>query len=283
MGCRAWAILKKMKTSILAALMVASVAFAGAEDVGFGDSIPDSPRPERQITAVPKSLAYTLADGFHVYTIKDIYAISSEREISDPGLSAKAFIPDCKDCSFDFERRTCTIRTTRRLTYSELAYAIDDIAKHGCDMPYWAELVARDVGECDESSDFDFVVEEFKGDFPKNVAWFSLSDDRSFEIPFGITPLHHLKVLIVPTNAHCMCHSRYCIRILDTNGRVAWKDTGTAYAAVSVAVCPTSDGFGHQLLVSRYDHGEKAKFAVKLKRELAGADKPASAMELERK
>jgi hypothetical protein len=74
-----------------------------------------------------------------------------------------------------------------------------------------------------------------------------------------------------------MCHSRYCIRILDTSGKVVWIDSETAYADISVAVTSSDDGFGHELLIRRYDHGKDASFIVKLDREQdAGTEQPAT-------
>ncbi len=266
---------KEMKAALIVACLLVSALIVSAETDPFADSTPDPPRPERQITSIPKSVSYEAVDGSHAYTIRGIYATSPKHKVNEPGSLSEAFIPDCEDCTFDFEKSICTIRTTRKLTNSELAYAIDDIAGIGGDMPYWAELTARDLPETEEFADLDFVVQAFKGDFPKHLAWFSLSDKEPFEIPFGITSLLHFKVLIVPTTAFCMCHSRYCMRILDTSGKIVWTDSATAYAAVSVAIASLDDASGQQLLIRRYDHGKDASFIVKLKSEQGGAANPA--------
>ncbi|MCP5531775.1 MAG: hypothetical protein H7A48_01230 [Akkermansiaceae bacterium] len=268
-----------MKAALIAAFAMLAASFAHAEDDPFADPAPDLPRPERKISSLPKSIAHEARDGMHVYTISEIYATSPEHEIDDPGSLSEAFIPDCEDCTFDFKKRTCTITTSRELTFSELAYAIDDIAGMGGDMPYWAELAARDLPETEEFSELDFVAEEFGGDFPERLAWFSLPDDQPFEIPFPITQIDHFKVLIVPTTAFCMCHSRYCVRILDPAGKLVWKDSSTAFAGMSVAIAVSDNGVGPELLMRRDDHGEEASFVVKIKSEQGGAEQPATRSE----
>lgn len=267
-----------MKTALIAALWLVALLHVGAQEDPFADSPSDPPRPEREIVTIPKAISYESVDGSHVYTIKGIYVTSPKHNIDDPGSLVEAFIPDCENCTFDFAKRICTIRTKRKLTNSELAYAIDDIARMGGDMPYWAELDARDMPDADVA-DLDFVIEEFKGEFPKKVAWFWLSGDQPFETPFGITSLYHYKVRIVPMTAYCMCHSRYCIRVLDTEGKVIWIDSKTAYAAVSVALSEADDGLGHELLIRRNDHGGDACFTLKINREKVGAEQSATAPE----
>jgi hypothetical protein len=256
-----------MKAIRITAISLIASLIVAAENDAFAASPSDLPRPDRIIATMPKSVFYEAAKGHHIYTIKGIYATSPQSGIDEPAELSANYIPDVEACSFDFEKRTATIQTSRRLTNSELAYAIDDIAAFGGDMPYWAELVARDLPESKEYTDLKIEIEEFKGDFPECLAWFSPSSHEPFEMPFTVSPPKHFKVLIVPTTAFCMCHSRYCIRILDPMGKVVWKDSTTAYATVSIAVATSDDGLGHKLLIRRYNHGERANFIVKLKSE----------------
>lgn len=270
------------------------------------DPVEKDYRPPREISFTPSSITYeSIGEKRHRYTIAGIYNASqklkkeakeNQKKGNDPsqagtdpfasdgysGLSDdcpesiyEATVPDCDEFSVDFERRICTFLTSRKLKLTELADAIDEMARMGGDIPYWAELTARDLEETEDFEDLDFVVDEFEGNFPQHLAWFALSDDKPFEIPLGITSLLHFKVLIVPTTAFCMCHSRYCIRILDTSGKVVWKDSDTAYGGVSVAVAESDGSFGNELLIRRYDHGMDASFIVKLNSEQDGTGQPA--------
>ena len=268
-----------MKAALIASFGLLAASLAHAEEDPFADPAPAPPRPERKISSLPKSVTYEAKDGSHIYTISGIYVTSPEHEIDDPGSLSEAFIPDCEDCTFDFRKRTCTITTSRKLTFSELAYAIDDIAGMCGDLPYWFELEARDLPASEEFAGVRFAVEAVEGAHPKRLGWFWLPDDKPFEIPFAFGPNQTMKVLIVPTTAFCMCHSRYCIRILDESGKLVWQDNNTAYAGISVAVTDQDEDFVHELLIRRHDHGKDARFRIKLSSEQDGADQPATTPE----
>lgn len=248
-------------------ILLAFVGYVHAQADPVRDNAQALPQAGNKISSIPKSISYELVDGSHVYTIKGIYDASLQRDIKDPGSLLVNLIPDCEECNFNFEKRTCTIQMKRKLTNTELASVIDDLAKRGGDMPYWAELKARDLPANEADANFDFVVEEFNGDFPKHLAWFSLSRDKEFVTPFAIGQLLHFKVLIVPTTAYSMRYSRYCIRILNAEGKVVWSDTKTAFADISIAISAMDNGSGHALLIRRHDYGKDAKFTIKRKSE----------------
>jgi hypothetical protein len=145
----------------------------------------------------------------------------------------------------------------------ELAKAIDAMAVYSGDLPFWTELVARDLPEAAQSV-VTFSLVEFSGKLPDGIPWFSLSD-RPLEIPFDVHPDRRLRIVIGPMKAHCMCHSVYAIRILDADGKVIWKDTTTAFGAVSVGLAASEGGGGHVLFLDRYDHGKPARFVLEAK------------------
>jgi hypothetical protein len=225
---------------------------------------PDPPRPERVIERLPKSISYRqVEDGQHVYVISGIYATSPKQDIEDLGsLLGNPLIPDCLTCTFDFKKLTCTFTTSRKLTYSELAYALDDIAELGGDMPYWAEVEARDLEDTKEFKRIRYEIEEVKKEPPAGLAWFWIQDDQKFQIPLSLGGFDQGSLLVVPSTALCMCHSRFIMRILDPKGMVIWKQTDAAYGSVRIALSSDEELGMHKVWLHRSDHGANTTFVI---------------------
>lgn len=247
-------------------MFASSFINAEEEAIAKGDPFNQTatPRPEREISSLPKSLAYKFEGGRHIYTVSGIYDTSSEEGIEDVGQLCTYCIPDCIECVFDFEKKICRFATSRELGFSELAYAVDDIAALCGDLPYWAELQARDLKEADEGDRIEFTVQKIKEPHPKGLGWFPMPKDRKFEMPFNGAE-RNMRVLVVPTTAYCMCHSRFCIRILNDAGKVVWKDEEIGYGSISIAVSDQNQDFVHELLIRRNDHGKETRFRIMLK------------------
>ena len=257
-----------MKVVLITAVTMLASSFVNAEEAAIAEDDPFSqtapPRPEREISSLPKSLAYKFEDGRHIYTVSGIYDTSLEEGIEDVGQLCDYCIPDCLECVFDFEKKICRFATSRELGFSELAYAVDDIAALCGDLPYWAELEARDIEVADEGDRIDFAVQEIEELHPRGLGWFSMPKDRKFEMPFNGAE-RNMRILVVPTTGYCMCHSRFCIRILNNAGKVVWKDEEIGYASISIAVSDQNRDFVHEFLIRRHDHGKDARYRIMLK------------------
>jgi hypothetical protein len=267
-----------MKASAIVAAVALLSPLVSLGEVDPFEPVPDPPRPERQIASLPKAISYSEdKEGHHVYVISGIYVSSPKHDVDDPGaLLGMPLIPDCLECTFDFQKLTCTIKTSRKLTYSELAYAVDGIAELGGDMPYWAELEARDLPASTEYTKFHFDLAKVDDATPKGLAWFWLSSKEVFEMPFAFGDRFG-SVMIVPTTGFCMCHSRYCIRLLDPDRKVVWSDTDTAFAGIALAVADEDEDLNQEILIRRDDHGQKSNFRIQRRSEQAApsdGDKP---------
>jgi hypothetical protein len=253
-----------MKASAIVTALALLFPIASFGEVDPFEAAPDSPHPERVIERLPNSISYRqVEDGQHLYVISGIYATSPKQDIGDPGsLLGEPLIPDCLACVFDFKKLTCTFTTSRKLTYSELAYALDDIAELGGDMPYWAELEARDLEDTKEFKRIRYEIEEVKKVPPAELAWFSIPDDKKFQIPLSFGGLGQGSLLVVPSTAQCMCHSRFNIRILDPDGRVIWKQTDAAYGGVRIALSSDDELGMHNIWLRRSDHGSNSDFII---------------------
>lgn len=237
--------------------------------VSFGEvdpfeAAPDPPRPERVIERLPKSISHReIEDGQHEYVISGIYATSPKHDIEDPGaLLGEPLIPDCLTCTFDFKKLTCTFTTSRKLTYSELAYALDDIAELGGDMPYWVELEARDIMPSELAGRLEYTTSTVTIDAPTGLAWFWAPDDKPLRIPLSYGGPNLGTLLIVPSTAHCMAHSRYVLRVLDGNGLLVWTDEKTLFAGVKIALSDIDKDSMHEIWIYRDDHGKEERFQI---------------------
>ena len=234
---------------------------AQEEDPFAADPQPDPPRPERKIKKLPNSVTYEEEDKAHTYTINGIYKGAGED--NDVSSTYKVFVPECTSLKLNFNAGTCTIVTSRKLTLSELAYSIDDLARLGGDLPYWQELEARDIERSGAFHPKRFTTEKLDGEFPAGLAWFWVPKDRDLTTSFNWTQFEQGNLLIVPKTAHCMAHSRFAIRILDRDGKLVWQDTDTALAAVRFAIADTDQDGAHEIYIDRDDHGEETRFHIK--------------------
>lgn len=253
-----------MKASATIAVLALLFSIFSFSEVDPFKAAPDPPRPERIIDKLPKSISFhQVKDGQYLYVISGIYATSPKQDIEDPGsLLGLPLIPDCLTCTFDFKKLTCTFTTSRKLTYSELAYALDDIAKLGGDMPYWAELEARDLDDTKDFKRIRYEIEEVKKEPPAELAWFWIQDDQKFQIPLGLGGFGQGGLLVVPSTAQCMCHSKFTIRILDLKGKIIWKHTDAAYGSVRVALSSDEELGIHKIWLHRSDHGTNTTFVI---------------------
>ena len=231
---------------------------------GQGDASGEEVRRERKITVMPKSVTYKkAAEDKHLYTVAGIYQTSVEQKLELPDVRSnyRFLMPECTGVELDFANRRCVFTTSRALALPELADAMDEMAELGGDLPYWAELEARDLPEGGVLP-LPYTLSATNAAPPAGLAWLHANDDREFRMPIGQVG-DHGTLLIVPSTAFCMCHSRYVIRILDPEGKVAWKDTVTAFAGVRIALAD-AEGFGrHEIWLKRDNHGEKEKFLIR--------------------
>jgi hypothetical protein len=248
-------------------LLVANEANPFAEENPFAKARLAPERPERMILKLPKSITHReLKASMHEYTISGIYRGAAAKSM-DPKESAsntKIMIPDALDLDFDFKLGKATFSTTRKLSLSELAYAIDDMAELGGDIPYWAELEARDLQRTKQFARLRYTIKATDEIPPDDLAWFWIPRDREFRMPLITTASDLGNLLVLPSTAYCMCHSRFSLRILDSEGEVIWEDQDTAYAWVKIAIANDPDEPGtHKIWLTRDDHGESAQFLIR--------------------
>ena len=301
---------EEMKSGIALLLLVFGAAVFGQDADPFSDTTETKEPSPRDISSMPASITYEqVGDKKHRYTIAGIYNASQktkeeakkkrkknssrDRTSADPfatdgetGLGDdypesiyEGTVPDCDEFTIDFKTRKCAFLTSRKLTLSELADAIDQMAWLGGDIPYWSELEARDIAKSDHFKRANFIVEETKGDFPPNLAWFSVPKDRQISTLIGVNEFEQGQLIFTPTTAHCMAHSRFAIRVLDTDGRLLWSEDSIALASVRFTVADIDRDGLHDILLDRDDHGQATRFLIKRNIEQDAAEQPATAEE----
>jgi len=256
---------KNMKPlTFILMLFFAVLPSAPAEDDPFAESDGEA-RPERAILKLPGGVTHKMVDETsHQYTVSDIYMGAASKE-DDPKKASSTYaflIPDVLDLNLDFKAKKATFTTSRKLTLSELAYAIDDMAELGGDIPYWAELDARDLQDTKEFTRIRYKIEEVKKDPPAELAWFWIPDDQPFQIPLSLGGFGQGSLLVVPSTAQCMCHSRFTMRILDPKGKVIWQQKDAAYGGVRIALSSDDQLGMHKIWMRRSDHGTNADFII---------------------
>lgn len=250
-------------------LMLAVHSPLPAESVPFAEAPAEKERPERGIVKLPTAVAHRKINASkHEYTISGLYRGFAAKS-QDPKEAASTYeflIPDALDLKFDFERSRATFSTSRELSLSELAYAVDDMAELGGDFPFWGELEARDLENTKDFKRIRCAIEATDAQMPPGLAWFWLPEDRAFRIPLSVGGQELGTLLVVPSTAHCMCHSRFTLRILDPQGKLIWKEEDTAYASVRIALADDEElGLLHKIWLIRDDHGESAKFLIRIR------------------
>ncbi|MGF1657146.1 MAG: hypothetical protein ACFCU3_09230 [Verrucomicrobiales bacterium] len=161
---------------------------------------------------------------------------STPEDRAEASALYKFYIPDALEFHLDLKAKKATFTTSRELAFSELAYAIDDIAELGGDLPFWVELEARDLEPTKEYARLSYKVESTAQEPPSALAGFWVPKRRAFQIPFSLGGPEQGSLLVVPTTAFCMCHSRFSLRILDPEGKLIWKEETTAYGKVRIAL-----------------------------------------------
>lgn len=238
------------------------------EDDPFAEGFvpePEPPRPERLINRVPASIVGKAGkDGGWSYTIAGFYSGEiTEEDAEDLASTYSAFIPDSTGVRIDVQQRTCTIETSRELTKSELAYAVDDLAYQGGGMPSWLELEARDLPKSEFFDKKHFALEKFPGDFPNGLAWNALRSDEPFSVPFELRQFAGGELLINPTTAYCICHSRFAIRVRSRESGVIWHDDAALFGAIRVATTDLNSDGAHEVLLRVTDHGKESQLILK--------------------
>jgi hypothetical protein len=250
--------------TIIGMLLLAVLPTVPAEDDPLAKSTGEEARPQRTILNLPKAVTHRMIDAtMHEYTISGIYSASAKNnEFKNVASTYKIFIPDSLELDLDFKARKATFSTSRELSLSELAYAIDDMAKHGGDIPFWVELESRDLENTKDFARIRYTIEATDEDPPPELAWFWVPKDRAFQVPLSLGGSELGSLLVVPSTAFCMCHSKFNLRILDPEGKLIWKEEDTAYAGVRIALS-NADEFGmHKIWLTRDDHGESKKFLI---------------------
>lgn len=243
---------------------------------------PEIKIPERGIEKLPKSIHHkTLDDGRHEYTIDGVYPLDEDDEPEDFEDYCSGFFKPSADAEAKLDGRVLTLTTSEEISYDWLAWAIDTIAGGSGDIPTWVEFEARDLVQSPRYDQGLYQVEKIDGDFPPGLAWLGLPHDSDLRFPF-FTCLWDLKsgaILISPTTALCMCHSRFSIRILDENNQVIWKKEDPARGDVRVAIGDIDGDRVHELYFETFDHGTETRYAIKQRSEQDAAEQPATAGE----
>jgi hypothetical protein len=293
-----------MKHECTSFLLVFVILLFSQEDSQAGDPSKQRGESSRALLSKPSSLFYEReADTKHRYTFSGIYTASEETreagkagkslggggggdsKVEDPFGSSipsanypediyRSMIPDCSDITVDFKERKCSFVTSRKLELWELADVFDQLAGDWGDFPYWIEMENRGVKKSKEFEKKNYLIEEFTGEPPANLAWFSVPENRQISTLIGVNESQQGKLMFNPTTAFCMCHSRFAIRVLDEEGCLVWQDESLSFGGVRFAVADiNSDGL-HDILLDRYDHGETKRFLIKRSIEQAEAPKP---------
>lgn len=251
--------------SVIGILLLAVLSPVPATDDPFAKSATEQKRPERTILRLPKAVTHRMIDASkHEYTISGIYmgfAAKSE-DPKEASSTYRIFIPDSLEIDLDFKTRKATFSTSRELSLSELAYAIDDMAEQGGDIPFWLELEARDLENTKDFARIRYSIEATEKESPPELAWFWMPKGREFRVPLSFGGPELGSIMVVPSTAFCMCHSRFNLRILDPEGKVIWKEEDTAYAGVRIALSNANEFGMHKIWLIRDDHGETKKFLI---------------------
>lgn len=237
---------------IFPVLMLVSLVTCFAEEV-----------EPRKIIKMPSGITHHRAGGKSTYVISGIIRHTPELKLNEANRAHQLLIPDCSGFRLDRSGRKCSFVTTEELPLSELADTIDLLAKKGGEVPYWAELEARDL-PVSEKGDVSYKITSSTKKIADDLHWVSLQKDESFETAITLSSEGTGRILIVPSTAMCMCHSRYSIRILDAEQKVIWRDDREAYGSIRVAIADIDGDKSQEILLSRSDHGKDGNFVIRL-------------------
>ena len=252
--------------TIISMLLLAALPPLLADPDPFAPAAAESKRPERTIVKMPQAVSHRkVSASKHEYTISGLcrgFAGKSE-DPKEAASTYEALIPHALDLDLDFKKAKATFSTSKELSLSELAYAIDDMAELGGDFPFWVELEARDLESTKDFTRIRYTVEATDAATPPKLAWFWLPKDRELRIPLSIGGPKFGSLLVVPSTAFCMCHSRFSLRILDPTGKLIWEEEDTAYAGVRIALTSDEEFGMHKIWLIRDDHGTSTKFLIR--------------------
>jgi hypothetical protein len=209
---------------------------------------------------LPSSINHRTQDnGVHEYLVSGLYP--EHRKNIDENIS-DIFNFD-GEVDIDPAGNLLTLRSDQALSSAELERILDkNAAKNGV-TPFWAELEARDLKRSKLfSPKLYHLVQSPK--VPEDLAWFHAPKERPLKLPLrSIGPFdQHGWLLITPTTALCMCHSRFSLRILDAGEEVLWEDGTTIRGAVSVALSKGKNESSHDVFIRCDDHGTESLFHI---------------------
>lgn len=210
---------------------------------------------------LPRSVAYQeIAPDKHSYTVDGIYNPLNKDEYSEGFASIyRNIVPHCTGFQVDYPGLKCTFTTSRKLETSDLAPALDEMARIGGEVPAFAELRARDIPESPLGSKIAFSMSADNGQTSGPLDWVRMPEEGELRLPVVLGASGPGTLLIVPSTAHCMIHSRFVIRFLDSDGLVIWKDGENAYGTIEIAMQP-ADGKPLKLFLHRNNHGMEDDF-----------------------
>lgn len=249
----------------LAALLVVSVAGLAQENDPFSSSsepiwpLKDFTHREKPVVSFPRSVTHRFDGKNHEYLISGLYTEFHKGKAQAPTSAIDLYIQPLVRVEVDIATKTCRVLTSREVTPSEFANAVDHAAYIDGMIPYWAELENRDLPVAIPfSTDLYEVVPPSPEVAAMRQGWFYLNKRRAFSSPLNLSAVEMGRLLIVPSTAYCMCHARFSIRILDAEGRIVWLNDDLAYSSVSIAITDVDGDDCHEILLRRLDHAEEA-------------------------
>ena len=246
--------------------------------------LPKPEIPDRGVLKLPESVTYECLDsGKHEYRIAGLYSLEED---SDPDGSASYYarsfeyvLEEGAEAEVELVNGCLVIRVSEQIPYDSLAFAIDGVASGGGEVPTWVELEARDLKRSELYDRNHYHVVKLNDEFPRGLAWLSMSRSEELRLPFTTKFWSKGTLLVSPTTARCMCHSRFAIRILHEDGYIIWEEADPAHGAVQVAMADIDSDRIHELYFETNDHGKRARYVVKPERKQEGADQSTGAPE----
>lgn len=222
----------------------------------------ETPAP---FSKLPTSIEYSkIAEDEHHYKISGIYNFLGREEMAD-GMAPvyRNLVPACRKFDIDYAALVCTLVTTVELPISELAYSMDEIARLGGELPTFTELEARDLPKSPLEGTLSYAIQHKAAEGSEKLEWLDMPEDGSvLRLPLDLGPHGAGTLFIVPATAHCMVHSIFVIRVLDSEGRVIWQEGETAYGTIQLALQPPSPGHTQAFYLFRNNHGIEDDFFI---------------------
>lgn len=220
---------------------------------------------EAKPAKLPRAITQHHEAGKWSYSVSGIITREPEPDLKEANESHAIFVPECSSFQLERAARRCRFITTRELSSEELVKTIDELARIGGEVPYWAELEARDLPKSSKGGNVYQIVRQ-SGEFPEEAEWIPIPKAKRYEAEISLPEGAKGRLLIVPSTAFCMCHSRYCIRILDHEGKVTWQEDREAYGGMHIAIADLDKDGVQEVMIERDDHGKEGRFLIQLKR-----------------